>query len=215
MVYVFYHPHETYFYPEGTVDTRVLPGRDFFTGEECHVTMLESDGTECGLKSVTPLPSDWVLNPLYKYPEANVGDDSVGRFLLSLLSWDKIPVSLSRRDLIQELQDAEFRAANVSNWLGVLKKRQEFDLTYMESSEGVETEYGVSYRHTFMSGNNVLIWWTAKVMRLTPGDTCRVKATVVGHDIFRGVRLTKINRLTELEGEPVIAENPNENHGDD
>ncbi|CAL9955719.1 hypothetical protein VPHD479_0010 [Vibrio phage D479] len=90
----------------------------------------------------------------------------------------------------------------VSNYIGTIKKREEFELTleHVFVSEGY---YGDTYIHKFTDLNgNVVTWFGTKRLSHKDGsavgvtDTVKVKATVKEHAEYKDVKQTVVQRVT-------------------
>ena len=87
-----------------------------------------------------------------------------------------------------------------SEHVGTVGKRESFTVT-LDDVKAFENEYGVSYLHRFTDDNdNIMIWWSSgKDLNMesgwTLGERGTIKATVKGHDDYKGTEQTKVNRV--------------------
>lgn len=83
-----------------------------------------------------------------------------------------------------------------STFVGEIGKRIEFN-SVPEVITSIESDYGRSYLYRFIVNNNILTWWTTKVLKC---DTSyKIKATVKNHEKYKGVLQTAITRGTVIE----------------
>lgn len=86
----------------------------------------------------------------------------------------------------------------VSNWVGTLKVRENFDLVLQKSNSGT-SDYGTYFRYTFHDAHaNILVWTASYDMGLTEGKPYQIRGTVKAHSEWKGVRRTEINRCEIL-----------------
>lgn len=102
-----------------------------------------------------------------------------------------------KRDTEVAREKAEERE---SNYVGEVKKREEFTLTLVSLTE-IEGYYGVTLLHNFMDpdGNRVK-WFASTRLGLEEGETVEVKATVKSHEEYKGRKETLVNRVKLVGG---------------
>lgn len=84
-------------------------------------------------------------------------------------------------------------------WYGREKQRGELTLT-LKKLFVTEGYYGTTYIHTFLDQDNrMFVWFASKDAGLDKNVPTLVKATVVGHEKFKSVKQTKINRLVVVK----------------
>ena len=82
----------------------------------------------------------------------------------------------------------------ISNHVGTIKARDDFDLTLKYSDVG-HSNYGAYYRYSFVDDNgNVLSWTSSKDQELEKGTKYLIRGTVKGHSEFKNVKRTEITR---------------------
>lgn len=81
-----------------------------------------------------------------------------------------------------------------SEWVGELKKRQEFTVEVL-ATKYIDTDYGGTtlYRMVDPSGN-VLVWFCSGSCIMEEQGTYHIKGTVKEHNDFRGTKQTIVNR---------------------
>jgi hypothetical protein len=96
---------------------------------------------------------------------------------------------------------AEKVEAAKSEHVGEVKKRLVFEKTFLKSiSEPYSSQWGVSYRFTFMNEANVLIWWTSSDEGWEAGQYYDIVATIKKHEEFRGHKQTVVTRVAKHKG---------------
>lgn len=90
------------------------------------------------------------------------------------------------------------RQAEKSKHVGTVKTRQDFTLKVVKSFVS-SSRFGVTDRVEFVDGaGNVFVWWASSESGFTIGETVTVKATVKGHDTYKGIAQTVLTRVTVL-----------------
>jgi len=90
---------------------------------------------------------------------------------------------------------------------GAEKERLELTLTVDRIILIPDRGYGDSFLHKFITADgNAASWFASRRGDMEEGGTYRVKGTVKGHDEYKGVAETKLNRVTVLDviSEPEI-----------
>lgn len=101
-----------------------------------------------------------------------------------------------RRAAVRWLE-AERKAAQ--RWIGEVGKRSEMVVRIVR-----KLDYSSPYRGTKMLNvldlnGSTLVWWQTGCGIGRVGDTVRIKATIKGHDTYRGEKQTTIQRATRIE----------------
>jgi hypothetical protein len=87
----------------------------------------------------------------------------------------------------------------LNEWVGREGVRSEMTLT-LKKLFVTEGYYGTTYIHTFLDDQNrMFVWFASKDAGLEKNVPTLVKATVKGHEKFKGVKQTKINRLVVVK----------------
>lgn len=82
----------------------------------------------------------------------------------------------------------------ISNHVGVVKMREEFDLTLKSLYEG-DSSYGHFFKYLFRDDRgNVFVWITNSEQELEVDQKYRIRGTVKAHSEFKGIKQTEINR---------------------
>jgi hypothetical protein len=91
-------------------------------------------------------------------------------------------------------------AVKSREWVGEVKKRQDFEKLTVKSMKSFETQYGRSTLVVFEDEPGNLIKWfaTVKLDDLEPGDVVDIKATPKKHGDYNGVKETMVNRAKIL-----------------
>ncbi len=87
----------------------------------------------------------------------------------------------------------------LNKWYGREKQREEMTLV-LKKMFVTDGFYGATYIHTFLdSQNRMFVWFASKDIKMEMNVPTLVKATITGHDKFKGVKQTKINRLVVVK----------------
>ena len=82
----------------------------------------------------------------------------------------------------------------ISGHVGVIKMREEFDLTLKSLYEG-DSSYGHFFKYLFRDERgNVFVWITSVEQELEVDQKYRIRGTVKAHSEFKGIKQTEINR---------------------
>lgn len=111
-------------------------------------------------------------------------------------TWRQIGLAASMIPAFSRAQSdrAEREDRPPSNWVGDLKKRQEFTDLDLDGVYSFETYYGVTYLHKFYDPDgNIIVWKTGSVC-LETDYLYTGKATVKAHDIYRDEKQTVVTR---------------------
>jgi hypothetical protein len=117
------------------------------------------------------------------------------------LPWDSVGTpkgSLKPEAQVREAVDTLlYDSHGVSEYIGTIGERREFTLTVIKNVP-FDSGYGVSHLHTFNdeAGNEYIWSTTAKSWEV--GEVKHIKATIVAHQTYQGIKQTKINRCTEI-----------------
>lgn len=96
----------------------------------------------------------------------------------------------------------EAEGPSLSEYVGELGERlRDLSVTY-KSCHSFSGLYGLTYIHTFESGDNILVWMTAKELDFEKGQPLFLTGTVKEHSEYRGIKQTKLSRcIIKLIGE--------------
>lgn len=97
-------------------------------------------------------------------------------------------------------QEKHENATKSREWVGEVKKRQNFEKLTIIKMRYIEGKWGATTLVIFESESGDLIKWFASkdLDDLEEGDTVDIKATVKKHDEYQGVKQTLINRAKIL-----------------
>ena len=88
--------------------------------------------------------------------------------------------------------------AAVSQHVGVIKERREFNVT-VTALRAFDGANGPTTQVVFEDENgNQLVWWASVNPGMTLGQSYKVKATVTKHSDYKGTKQTTINRCVEV-----------------
>jgi hypothetical protein len=112
-------------------------------------------------------------------------------------------ISTYLREMEREEEIAQQKredAVKSREWVGEVKKRQDFEKLTVKSMKSFETQYGRSTLVVFEDEPGNLIKWfaTVKLDDLEPGDVVDIKATPKKHGDYNGVKETMVNRAKIL-----------------
>src|SRR5690625_2321963 len=116
-------------------------------------------------------------------------------------------VYAQEREARREAERAAEKAAKpVSEWVGEVKERRDFDLT-VDRVTSWETQFGVTTLYSMSDeAGNVFKWFASRpALGKESGVSVRVKATVKSHSEWDDVKETHVTRCTLLSSEPVAA----------
>lgn len=117
------------------------------------------------------------------------------------LPWESVGVDqgyLKPEAQVREAIDSLlYDSHGVSEHIGTIGERREFTLTVIKNVP-FDSGYGISHLHTFHdeAGNEYIWSTTAKSWEV--GEVKHIKATIVAHQTYQGIKQTKINRCTEI-----------------
>lgn len=96
----------------------------------------------------------------------------------------------------EQAKKAERELVEDSEYVGEIKKRQEFKNLALTFSTSFDTAYGISYLYKFVDENgNVLTWFSSNFFEWTDGQTVvSGKGTVKKHEEYQGVKQTVLTR---------------------
>lgn len=80
------------------------------------------------------------------------------------------------------------------------KERIKIKGVTLESIKAIESFYGTSFLHRFIDAENRVLVWFASNNKLSErvSETFDIKATIKSHDEYKGLRQTKVNRVTAI-----------------
>ena len=89
---------------------------------------------------------------------------------------------------------AEKKDKLISQHVGTIKKREQFDLT-LRRHLSFDSAYGVVHRYIFVDPNgNVMVWKASREQDLEEGKRYLIKGTVTAHGEYKEVKQTEMNR---------------------
>ena len=99
------------------------------------------------------------------------------------------------KQIEQERKQTAQKEKGISDYVGEVKKRQDFELTYVNSFS-FENDFGVIFIHKFLDNNgNIFIWKTNNSLRdVEQGNNIKLKGTIKDHIEYRGEKQTHITR---------------------
>ena len=83
--------------------------------------------------------------------------------------------------------------AKVSDFIGEVGQRQEFDLT-VKVAQTRQGDYGLRHWVVAEDSDGNVVVYSGSVWLGSPDKSVRVRATVRAHDVYRGTRQTVISR---------------------
>lgn len=134
------------------------------------------------------------------YGESNL-IDLPSHIIPTSLSWESVGTpngSLKTESKVREAIDSIlYDSHGVSEYIGSIGERREFLLTVVKNIS-FDSGYGTSHIHTFNdeAGNEYI--WSTSAKSWGVGETKHIKGTIVGHQMYQGVKQTKINRCIEI-----------------
>ena len=94
---------------------------------------------------------------------------------------------------------AQEKTRKVSEYVGELKKRQEFDVEIIGISY-IDSIYGTTKLHRMLDdGGRTLIWFASSGSDMERGRKYRIKGTVKKHEEYKGWKQTSLNRVAVIE----------------
>ena len=151
---------------------------------------------------------DWLkeqgckFNPILKWHAAEPLDLPVGYGMFGVM-FDEIAVwdetfnsgcfTESAKGYI-ERKVAELMGPSLSEFRGEVGERLRNITAIYKSSRGFLGKYGWTNIHTFQSGEDILVWFTANDCSLEKGTVVDLTGTVKKHEEFRGVKTTQLSR---------------------
>lgn len=102
----------------------------------------------------------------------------------------------ARPEAMQMIGEIEvsLREPSASEYVGEVGERLvdiPVEMTGMNSFEGM---YGLTYCYTFKKEENILVWFTQKLLTYCIGDRLILRGTVKNHTTYQGVRQTQLTR---------------------
>lgn len=88
---------------------------------------------------------------------------------------------------------------SLSEYVGKIGERLRNITAIYKSSRGFMGTYGWTNIHTFQTGEDVLVWFTANDCQLEKGTIVDLTGTVKKHEEFRGVKTTHLSRCIVKE----------------
>lgn len=91
---------------------------------------------------------------------------------------------------------AKHQPKQISSHVGVVKMREEFDLTVKDIYNG-HSNWGGYTRYTFQDDRGNILTWTSSIEQgLEVDKKYRIRGTVKNHSEFKGMKQTELNRCT-------------------
>lgn len=142
------------------------------------------------------------FNPILKWHSPCALDIPAGYGMISfsfdeILEWDENAGTAVYKEKAPELVDRRFKEAegpSLSEFVGQVGERLRNITAIYKSTRGFAGGYGWTNIHTFQTGENILVWFTAKDLNFEKGQVVDLTGTVKSHEDFRGVKTTKLNR---------------------
>lgn len=124
---------------------------------------------------------------------------------LSLLGWVNwknsgfvASILPSYRRVMNRDAEAKREAKPDSNWVGEIGVRQEFTVT-VHSVIDHEGDFGWVGIHKMVDDQGNQMTWFCSGKPLEVDETVKVKATVKGHDTYKGTKQTVVNRVSRVK----------------
>lgn len=142
------------------------------------------------------------FDPTLKWHGAAPLDVPVGYNLLPLsfddiCEWDSQLGEACYFEKTKAIVDKAFKDAagpSLSEFVGEVGKRLRDVTAIYKSTRGFVGRYGWTNIHTFQTGEDVLVWFTAVELDLEIGQAVDLTGTVKKHEEFRGVKTTQLSR---------------------
>ena len=98
---------------------------------------------------------------------------------------------------LDKIKEAE--KTSESQYFGEVKKRYEMEVT-LDKLIITEGYYGATFIHRFIDdAGNVFMWFGSKELDAEKGDKIKIKATVKGHDEYKGTKQTVVTRVAMVK----------------
>ena len=147
----------------------------------------------------------WKYSPIFGWRSADISAiDTYGEDNVAILSVDQVAsfniygegCFLSTcGNLIQQLKDAR-KPQSLSNWVGTEKEKLVDLPVVIQRISGFGSRFGWTNVITFISGNDILTWFTSSnVSNYEEGEKYLLSATVKEHSIFKDEKQTLLLRV--------------------
>ena len=155
------------------------------------------------LNWMTNIPSDDAVQNDYLYNLKALASREYWKFEHIGLATSAVAAYMRR-----EAEKAE-QAARPSNWVGEVKQRLTFHLTYKRLAFASDSRCGVTFGHVFEDAQGNIFFWTTSNngffdadggwVEFEPGMQLTMKATIKAHETYRDVKQTIITRCKVIE----------------
>ncbi len=160
---------------------------------ECQPTEADVAKAEAYRSELLAMPEEEIDNDYIRNLHAIARLNIVKSKLIGLAA--SIPVAMD----IRAQRAIERKARPVSNHVGTVGKREEFTIRVLRSVP-IESEYGSSYLYIMEDeAGNRLTWFSSTGNLEASEDFIKVRATVKGHDDYKGQKQTKLTRVAEVK----------------
>jgi hypothetical protein len=170
---------------------------------------FSAEGITYAIVGDTYAIKDWLkengykFNPLLKWhgPEELMdlpeGYQTITFAFDDLYEWQPtIKMACAFEDAKQKVEKAFAQAEgpSLSEYMGEVGDRLRNITAIYISTHGFQGQFGYTNIHSFKSGENVLVWFTTKDLKIEKGALIDLTGTVNLHEEFCGVKTTRINR---------------------
>lgn len=111
--------------------------------------------------------------------------------------WSEVYSNGFFKDDAKKLVDKKIALAlgpSLSEYVGEIGERLRNITAVYKSTRGFMGNYGWTNIHTFQSGDDILVWFTATDCSFEKGTIVDLTGTVKKHEEFRGVKTTQLSR---------------------
>lgn len=88
----------------------------------------------------------------------------------------------------------EIKGPNLSEFIGEIGERLYNKIVILKTIYSFNSKFGLTNIYTFVNGNNQLVWFTTKKLKIKKGDILDLTGTVMAHKEFKGIKTTQLNR---------------------
>lgn len=164
--------------------------------------------TYCVIGDNTYSIKDWLkeqgykFNPILKWhgPQPLELPEGYNLLVLSfddICQWNETWHEANYFEKTKEIVDKVFKEAagpSTGEYVGEVGQRLRNMTAIYQSTRGFAGRYGWTYIHTFETGGDTLVWFTAVELDLEIGQPVDLTGTVKKHEEFRGVKTTQLSR---------------------
>lgn len=111
--------------------------------------------------------------------------------------WYPLSKKFELKDNAKEIADAAkvtLEPESHSEYMGEVKERLRDLKATLTAVRSFDSFYGTSFIYIFTCGENVLVWMTSSCKDIEIGEEVLLTGTVKEHEIYRGVKQTKLSR---------------------